>query len=110
MYLVVYISLHHFLTCLEVRKERVSQGTLLAFLAAAQWLSSEPLRAALLWDVLHRPGESKGQRCEEKGGTDMGGKSSMEIKPLSIVNGADPQCLYMAMSPLILVGTGAQVL
>lgn len=55
--------------------------------------------------MLHLPGESKGQRREGKGGTDMGGKSSMEIKPLSTVNGADPQCLYMAMSPLTLMGT-----
>lgn len=58
----------------------------LTLLAAAHQLSSEPLRVALLQDKLQSSGESTGKQHDWKGGTDMGGKSSLEIKLLITVS------------------------
>lgn len=58
--------------------------------------------------MLQTPGESKGQQQEGEGGTDRGGKSSLEIKLLITVNGTGPQGLYTASSPWMLAGTSGQ--
>ena len=45
------------------------------------------------------------QQCEEKGDTDTGEKSSLEIKLLITVNSRGAQWLCTAMRPLVLMGT-----
>lgn len=75
----------------------------LTLLAAAHWLSSDFLRAALLWDMFQSPGESKRQQHEGKGTQIQEGKAAWNT-----VNGAGPQGLYTARSPLILMGTSGQ--